>query len=274
MRFRQRIPPFSQAQITAIAKVLGETDGGLKGTEIAHYLAICKIPDVAPDITKWKRLHDAFCMFQNEHQVGNHIVVFINKVMEPALYTKSPEIFRKRQADLNMTLSLCGLRLNASGQVVRVPKTETLDQAVAVAARMKAELERRGVHQEVLRFCNAEVLAENYFHAVVEAMKSVTSRIRALSGLDGDGSALVDAAFGFSLPRLPVVAINGLDTSTRQGEQRGFINLLKGIYGTFRNPVSHEAKIEWEMTEQDALDLMTTISLIHRKLDRAQRTPS
>jgi hypothetical protein len=30
-------------------------------------------------------------------------------------------------------------------------------------------------------------------------------------------------------------------------------------------------KIEWPMPEQDALDILTTISLIHRKLDAARR---
>jgi len=100
-------------------------------------------------------------------------------------------------------------------------------------------------------------------------MKSITSRVRQLSGLTTDGAALVDAVFGFGKSGTPVVTINPLRTETEKGEQRGFVSLLKGLYGTVRNPLGHEAKIEWEMTEQDALDILTTISLIHRKLDRA-----
>jgi hypothetical protein len=30
-------------------------------------------------------------------------------------------------------------------------------------------------------------------------------------------------------------------------------------------------KIEWDMSEQDALDILTMISLVHRKLDKACR---
>ncbi len=67
-----------------------------------------------------------------------------------------------------------------------------------------------------------------------------------------------------------MLMINAFDTESRRGEQRGFVSLLTGLYGMVRNPVAHEAKIEWDMTERDALDGMTTISLIHRKLDRTE----
>jgi uncharacterized protein (TIGR02391 family) len=69
-----------------------------------------------------------------------------------------------------------------------------------------------------------------------------------------------------------VLAINTLATETDKGEQRGFVNLLIGLFGTIRNPTAHNPKIEWPMPEQDALDILTMASLIHRKLDRASRS--
>lgn len=39
--------------------------------------------------------------------------------------------------------------------------------------------------------------------------------------------------------------------------------------GKVRNPLAHEPKMEWNVSEQDALDILTTISFVHRKLDRA-----
>ena|SRR6266545_1823305 len=47
--------------------------------------------------------------------------------------------------------------------------------------------------------------------------------------------------------------------------------LLKGVFGTFRNPPAHtpRAAASWTITEPDALDLFSTLSLIHRRLDRA-----
>ena len=44
-----------------------------------------------------------------------------------------------------------------------------------------------------------------------------------------------------------------------------------GLYGTIRNPLAHDPKVEWDMTEQDTLDILTMISLVHRKLDQAYR---
>ena len=49
--------------------------------------------------------------------------------------------------------------------------------------------------------------------------------------------------------------------------QKGFANLLIGLFGAVRNPLAHAPKTNWPMSEQDALDILTLVSLIHRKLD-------
>jgi uncharacterized protein (TIGR02391 family) len=118
----------------------------------------------------------------------------------------------------------------------------------------------------VLRFCRAELLQDNYFHAVFEATKSVAQKIRDKTGLTGDGSEIVDKAFGL---KGPMLAINTLRTETEQSEQTGFANLVKGMFGTFRNPTGHAPKITWRIEEQDALDLLSLVSYIHRRLDAA-----
>ena len=133
---------------------------------------------------------------------------------------------------------------------------------------MKTVLQQRNVHQEVFKYCEAEIVQNNYFHAVLEALKSSTAKIRTLSGLTDDGAELVDKAFGMGKSKVPKLSINSLDTKSKVGEQRGFVSLLKGLYGMVRNPVAHEPKIEWEMMEDDAVDIMTMVSLVHRKLDK------
>jgi uncharacterized protein (TIGR02391 family) len=109
-------------------------------------------------------------------------------------------------------------------------------------------------------------LRDNYFHAVFEATKSVAEKIRQTAGVQGDGSEIVDAAFGLA-KGAPILAINSLGTKTEEDEQKGFSNLLKGMFGMFRNVTGHAPKIHWEVTEQDAIDLLTLVSLIHRRLD-------
>ena len=103
---------------------------------------------------------------------------------------------------------------------------------------------------------------------MLEATKSIASKVRSLSGLDGDWAELVQRAFGFGRDSKPIVAINTLATETDRGEQRNFVSLLVGVFGSVRNPLAHNSRAEWQMVEQDALDILTLVSLIHRKLDR------
>jgi len=39
---------------------------------------------------------------------------------------------------------------------------------------------------------------------------------------------------------------------------------VKGVFGMFRNPTAHEARVLWRMSKEDAEDLLSIASLIHR----------
>jgi uncharacterized protein (TIGR02391 family) len=267
----ERIPRFDSQQLTAISKILADTNRGLTGTEIEHLLRECQIPDVSIEMTKWKRLFNALAGIQNEKQVGNHTVMVINRAMNPVQYTERPELFAARRQELNTVLAFCGMTIGEDGRIRRVQVATNLSDAMERASRLHHALVIRKVHEDVLKFCKAEFLEENYFHAVFEAMKSIAAKIRDLAALRSDGADLVQEAFALGKEVSPILAINSLVTETDKGEQRGFMNLLVGLFGTIRNPLAHNPKIEWDMSEQDALDILTTASLIHRKLDRAQR---
>ena len=128
----------------------------------------------------------------------------------------------------------------------------------------------RAIHSEVFKYCRSELIKDNYFHAVLEAAKSIAERIRKMTGLNNDGSELFDKAFSV---KYPLLALNNLQTDSEKSEQKGFVNLLKGIFGAFRNPHAHAPKVVWPLSEQDAIDLLTMVSYVHRKLDKSIRTP-
>ena len=268
----EKVPVFDGQQLESIARLLADTDEGLTGSQIGHLLQECRMADPTPSMTKWKRLYNAFLAAQNQYQVGNHVVMFINRVMKPVLYTTDPQRFAKRRDHLNIILSFAGFYVRDDGQVRWSTKATSLDQALERAGRLHVALVSRGVHADVLSFCRAELLQRNYFHAVFEATKSIAAKIRSLSGLTCDGADLAQGAF--SLPKdgsPPRLAINDLKTDTDRGEQMGFTNLLIGLFGTIRNPLAHNPRVEWPMEEGDALDILTLASLIHRKLDRTRR---
>jgi uncharacterized protein (TIGR02391 family) len=261
--------PFSAQHLEAVCRVLADTDNGLTGTEIGYLLRDSKIDDIDPTNTKWKRLLNAFIQFQNKNQAGNCVVVFVTRSMNPASYTNRPDVFSLRRDKLNAVLAFCGMHLRDDGKVIRGQRASTIDQALERANRLRAALIQRNVHADVLKFCTAELLDENFFHAVFEAMKSITAKLRQLTGTTIDGSDLIHQAFG-DKHGPPLLAINAYDTETLRMEQRGFMSLLKGLYGTIRNPLAHDPRIEWDMNEQDTLDILTMISLVHRKLDKAR----
>lgn len=261
---------FTQSQLEAIAAALGHTSEGLKGPEIGHLLATCKIEDPDPGITKRVRLYNAFAGDQNKRQKRTHILAFIRHAMKPERYIRDPERFEPMRANLNEALAFAGLEVDESGTLGNAERAQTLTGARRRAQELRADLARRDVHPDILKFCREELLADNYFHAVLEAVKSVMDKLREKTGLTDDGNTLVDRALGGNLPML---AINELANESERSEQKGFANLVRGAVGMFRNPTAHAPRIDWQMSKDDAEDLFSLLSLIHRRLDNAVMPP-
>lgn len=256
---------FSQDQLEAIAAALGNTDGGLSGPEIKHLLASSRMMDPGP-LTKRIRIYNAFAESQNTRHDRTHVLAFIRQAMKPARYSQEPGRYEPLRTLLNQALAFAGLAVDQAGGLHDVDAVHTLPEAAMRARELRADLEGRRVHPDVLRFCRAELLADNYFHAVQEAVKSVADKMRSRTGLSEDGAALVDRALSGDRPLL---AINPLSTPSEKSEQSGFANLIRGTFGMFRNPTAHEARVHWNMSKEDAEDLLTVASLIHRRLDQA-----
>jgi uncharacterized protein (TIGR02391 family) len=130
----------------------------------------------------------------------------------------------------------------------------TISQAEQRASQLRANLQKRGVHLDILKACRAELNQKNYFHVVLETTKSIGQKLRDKTGLHADGAPLADAAPALGQTGMPFLAFNTLQTESEISEQNGLLNLIKGLFGTFRNPAAHAPKISWNMTEVDAMD--------------------
>ena len=254
--------------LESICKILGDTNNGISGTEISKFLAETSIKDPQLNSTKWKRLYDALSTKQSEDRCSNNILAFIKYVLRPSRHIHRKEWFKNIRTELNYVLSFEGFELTESGDIRETDKVKTFSEAEERAQNLRKTLLDRKIHSDILTFCKAELLVDNYFHAVFEATKSIAEKIRIKTNLTADGSELVDQAFSYK-GKIPYLALNNLTTESHESEQKGFMNLLKGVFGTFRNTTAHAPKITWEVNEQDALDTLSMISLIHRKLDKA-----
>src|SRR6202453_2502949 len=131
---------FSQSELEAIAQALADTSDGLTGSEIGHILATLKMADPAPQMTKWKRLHNAFVERQNFSQNRRAIVQFIREAMKPARYARQPERFEPMRANLNRALAFSGMAVSAAGELSAVTRAETLAEAARPAEEVRPAL--------------------------------------------------------------------------------------------------------------------------------------
>ena len=166
------IPAIDSAHLEAVCKVLGDTANGLTGGEIERLLQGRGIADPGP-ITKWQRLHQALLAQQARDRCANNVVAFIADAMAPARYLNSRQVFEARRAALNVALAFVGMSVGDDGNVERRDVAKTLSEAEGRASLLRRALQDRKVHPEVLKFCRADLLEDNYFHAVLEATKSV-----------------------------------------------------------------------------------------------------
>lgn len=257
--------PFSRESITAIARAIGDTQHGLTGSEIGDLLAELDLYDPGP-ITKWRRIDEAFSDWQKRYGTSDRVITFLTRAMHLARYTDNQELFEKRRSLLNPPLSIEGMRINENGRVARAKQAESLTEIQKLTNSVKAELKRRKTHEQVLIYCEEEVLRHGYFHAILEASKSVFDRLREATSTDLDGAALVDNALSV---KHGVLAINSLATSTERNEQTGLCNLVKSISGMYRNPVAHDPRLKRDVAEEELLEALTLISYVHRRLDDA-----
>lgn len=258
---------FNPSEIKSIAKALGDTSIGLTGSEISHLLLQLKFPDDQLCATKWIRLYNAFSKKQNIENTRVYILEFIRLAMKPANFIDNTDKYENLKSKLNTALAFSGLEITESGSLESSDGiATTLEEAEVKASSLKLKLKERDIHPDVLRFCRAELLQNNYFHAVLEAVKSVFDKLRQLTGLIDDGHELANKCLGGTNP---ILYINHFQTKSEKMEQSGFNELIKGVYSMFRNPVSHEAKINWKVTQFDAEDLLTLVSMIHRRIDSA-----
>jgi uncharacterized protein (TIGR02391 family) len=262
------IPTIDTEVLRSLCNILADTSTGLTGSEIGNLLNSCGMNDPSPGITKRHRLFDALNAKQTGDRCANNVVAFIQQAMNPARHVGEHDYFEGQRSQLNEVLAFAGMELREDGKIGAVTPVSTLTEAAQRADQLRRILRERAVHPDVLRFCREELLVNNYFHTVFEATKSVAEKIRQKTGLTTDGSELVDTAFAFK-NQIPHLALNSLQTESEKSEQKGFMNLLKGLFGTFRNTTAHAPKITWPIDKQDALDILSLVSLVHRRIDSA-----
>jgi uncharacterized protein (TIGR02391 family) len=254
---------------TALDVIFRDLADEVTHKDVTLILKQCQIEEHSGN-PKWERMLLAASHRQKQDGCGNNALNLMCKILHPSRFGGRLEAFEDLRTKVNYQLSFFGLAITERGEPTYVAPARSIPEATQRANELRDELMHRRVHADVLRFCKAELLQDNYFHCVLEAAKSVAQKIRDKAQLEIDGAPLVDAAFSIKSPTL---AINTLQTETERSEHTGFANLLKGVFGTFRNVAAHAPKIIWAVDRTEAMDALTILSYVHRRLDEATIIP-
>lgn len=267
------IPKLKAANLQAICDIIAHTTEGLSGSKINDALRSSRIEIPSNVVNPNKRtfLLHVLSAKQESDKCSNNVIAFIRYVMSPTLYINDHESFEKKRTQLNQILLFEGLTINQAGDIQVTSKATTISEAKRRTNQLTQKLKGQAVHVDVLKYCNEELLQENYFHAILEATKSLADKIRQRSGLSLDGAPLVDAAFGLS-NGTPVLALNELMDENQKNQQKGLMSMIKGAFSMYRNPHAHAPRIKWAVYENDAVDALVLISLLHKFVDDSIQT--
>lgn len=130
------------------------------------------------------------------------------------------------------------------------------------------EFNKRNFHKEVISHCGYLYNQGNYFHAVNEACKAYNNKVKELSGSNRDGIPLMQQVFSSGK-----IKVNPNITDSEKNEQNGIKALSEGLMSAFRNPTAHENASDWIILPDDALDILSLVSYLFKKLESAKVQP-
>lgn len=123
----------------------------------------------------------------------------------------------------------------------------------------------RSFHQEIYKHCSKLYAQNNYFHAVFEAAKVYNKKVQEKAQSDKDGQGLMMEAWTTN----GVLKVTACKTETDRNIQEGTKFLSAGLMQAMRNPTAHEPALNWPISKEDCLDMLSFLSYLFRQLDKA-----
>lgn len=131
--------------------------------------------------------------------------------------------------------------------------------------KLWSEFSERRYHHLVVAHSRELFISGFYFHAVFEASKAFNKETQKKSQSDRDGYQLMMDVFSIN----GNLKLNSGQTQTEKNVQDGVKFLSAGLMQAVRNPTAHENAIDWEISKEDCLDLLSFISYLFKQLDKA-----
>ena len=256
----RKIEPFSLSALERIAKIIGDR---YTGSEITEFFRKAGFPQIRHDgTTKWRFVYSALEEIQNAKYGPYQVARVIEQLCDPQEYFGTAEAHKQIVNEVNEILSFYGLTVDVkTGKIVRMGK---VDASLRYRETEEARLfDSRGLHPDVRKHARLLFCEGRHFHAVFECCKAFDKYVGEKAKLDKRGSELMSAALSLRGP----LKLNSQQTETERNEQEGLMHLCMGLMRAIRNPESHEPELDWPITREDALDILSLISYLYRQVD-------
>ncbi|HVV77961.1 MAG TPA: TIGR02391 family protein [Mycobacteriales bacterium] len=241
-----------------VARCIGDT---YTSTQLPRYLRESGIPEdaVPPSVSgdKWQYVFDVLSSLHDGGSAARRALrQFVGGWLDGRFHAPPPTDVRKRVVVLleQQGWHVSKGRLVIGEHVYSEPGTVTPLGRDARLAALHAD-----IRQVTERF-----VEDHLDVAIFEAFKAINNRVKQMTGLDLDGSKLMDEVFGPSNPR---IRFADLETQTGRDIQQGLHFLFKGAVQGIRNPDAHEQFKP--LDEEEGLEELAFASMLMRRLDGA-----
>ncbi len=256
------IEPFSLSALERLAKILGEL---YTGSEITGFFRKAGFPEIRHDgSTKWRFVYNALEQLQTGAYGPYNVAKVIEQLCDPEEYFGSGEAHREVMAEVNEIVGFYGLSVDErKGKIFKVERKEA-----ALRSRESEDaraFDARDLHPDIRKHAHLLFLEGRHFHAVFECCKAFDKYMREKSRIPKHGSELMSGALSLSGP----LKLNAQQSESERNEQEGVMHLCMGLMRAIRNPESHEPERDWPITKEDALDILSLISFLYRRIDEA-----
>lgn len=257
--------------IENVSRILGEETSGAKLTNMFFQLQFYdhdndRYSAESKLSTKWRRINHCAIYECNKKDSAQPFFKIIEYIVRPQNYINEPSKWSELKRSINANLIFYGYELTDAGKIKETTEAHSFSDAQQRLNTLQTNLANLNIHPEILKFCNTELLEENYFHAILEASKAILNKIRLLSELDLDGNTLINQAF---IVKHPIILIKGnnLMTDEDKSEYNGLKSLLNTIVYLYRNPKAHNPKLYDKTSLNDATTAFSMMSFACKKLD-------
>jgi uncharacterized protein (TIGR02391 family) len=255
------LEPFKLSALETLAKIIGER---YSGSEISEFFRKAGFQEISHDGgTKWRFVYATLEAIQKKPYGTHNVVKLIQQLCDPQEYFSTPDKHIEICRQVNNILSFYGLMVGDDGKIRKSgEKATSLSKTIPENAKI---FDERRFHNKITQHARKLFIEGNYFHAIFECCKVYDKEVQSKSQMQGFGSKLMEAALATS----GTLKINTQQTKTEISEQEGLMHLSVGLMRAIRNPQAHEPALDWPITREDALDMLSFLNFLFRKIERA-----